>query len=109
LQLWRCFGQTVGHSTSPDHPTRICGPCMCLRVSVLPLRVVLTTGSGAESSVESTGKWVWMVVRFVCAVRVPLCVRVSRVCPGTPGVFFPVSATATKLKLGRPDFSERKI
>jgi hypothetical protein len=26
--------------------------------------------------------WVWMVVRFVCVVRVPLCVRVSRVCPG---------------------------
>ena len=25
-----------------------------------------------------------MVVRFVCAVRVPLCVRVSRVCPGSP-------------------------
>jgi len=25
--------------------------------------------------------WVWMVVRFVCAVRVPLCVRVSRECP----------------------------
>jgi len=28
--------------------------------------------------------WVWMVVRFVCVVRVPLCVRVSRVCPGSP-------------------------
>jgi len=25
--------------------------------------------------------WVWMVVRFVCVVRVPLCARVSRVCP----------------------------
>jgi hypothetical protein len=33
-----------------------------------------------------------MVVRFVCVVRVPLCVRVSResrVCPGSPGVFLP--------------------
>jgi hypothetical protein len=33
-----------------------------------------------------------MVVRFVCVVCVPLCVRVfrvSRVCPGSPGVFFP--------------------
>jgi len=31
-----------------------------------------------------------MVVRFVCAVRVPLCVRVSRVCvPAPPGVFLP--------------------
>jgi hypothetical protein len=29
-----------------------------------------------------------MVVRFVCAVRVPLCVRVSRVCPGSPRCLF---------------------
>jgi len=27
-------------------------------------------------------------VRFVCAVRVPLCVRVSRVCPGSPRCLF---------------------
>jgi hypothetical protein len=31
-----------------------------------------------------------MVVKFVCVVRVPLCVRVSRVCLGSPGVFLPV-------------------
>jgi hypothetical protein len=35
-----------------------------------------------------------MVVRFVCVVRVPLCVRVSRVSrvcvPAPPGVFLPV-------------------
>ena len=30
----------------------------------------------------------WMVVRFVCAVLVPLCVRVSRVCPGSPRCLF---------------------
>jgi hypothetical protein len=39
--------------------------------------------------------WDWMVVRFVCVVCVPLCVRVSRVsrvCPGSPGVYLPVSA-----------------
>jgi hypothetical protein len=29
-----------------------------------------------------------MVVRFVCAVRVPLCVCVSRVCPGSPRCLF---------------------
>jgi hypothetical protein len=37
-----------------------------------------------------------MVVRFVCVVRVPLCVRVSRVsrvCPGSPGVFLPFKDT----------------
>jgi hypothetical protein len=25
--------------------------------------------------------WVWMVVRFVCVIRVPVCARVPRVCP----------------------------
>ena len=25
-----------------------------------------------------------MVVRFVCVIRVPVCARVSRVCPGSP-------------------------
>jgi hypothetical protein len=35
----------------------------------------------------------WMVVRFVCVIRVPVCARVSRVCPVcvtlvSPGVFF---------------------
>ena len=29
--------------------------------------------------------------RFVCLIRVPVCARVSRVCPGSPGVFLPVS------------------
>jgi hypothetical protein len=28
--------------------------------------------------------WVGMVVRFVCVIRVPVCARVSRVCPGSP-------------------------
>ena len=38
-----------------------------------------------------------MVVRFVCVIRVPVCARVSpcvsrvsRHCPGSPGVFLPV-------------------
>ena len=35
-------------------------------------------------------RWVWMVVRFVCVIRVPVCARVSCVCPGSPGVFLPV-------------------
>ena len=40
--------------------------------------------------------WVWMVVRFVCVIRVPVCARVSRVCPGSPrGVFLPVSFYGT--------------
>ena len=37
---------------------------------------------------------VWMVLRFVCVIRVPVCARVSRVCPvcvpAPPGVFLPV-------------------
>ena len=39
-------------------------------------------------------RWVWMVVRFVCVIRVPVCARVSRACPvcvpAPPGVFLPV-------------------
>ena len=31
-----------------------------------------------------------MVVRFVCVIRVSVCARVSRVCPGSPGIFLPV-------------------
>ena len=26
-------------------------------------------------------RWVWMVVRFVCVIRAPVCARVSRACP----------------------------
>ena len=32
--------------------------------------------------------WVWMVVRFVCVIRVPVCARVSRVCVPAPPVSF---------------------
>ena len=37
--------------------------------------------------------WVWMVVRFVCVIRVPLCARarvsrVCHVCPGSPRSLF---------------------
>ena len=32
--------------------------------------------------------WVWMVVWFVCVIRVPVCARVSRVCPGSPRCLF---------------------
>ena len=40
-----------------------------------------------------------MVVRFVCVIRVPVCARVSkglvsRVCPGSPGVFLPVPSVS---------------
>ena len=31
--------------------------------------------------------WVRMVVRFVCVISVPVCARVSRVCPGSPRCF----------------------
>ena len=44
--------------------------------------------------VVRVGRWVWMVVRFVCVIRVPVCARVSRVCPvcvpAPPGIFLPV-------------------
>ena len=40
----------------------------------------LGTGRGLVKG----GWWVWMVVRFVCVIRVP----VSRVCPGSPRSLF---------------------
>ena len=44
--------------------------------------------------VVRVGRWVWMVVRFVCVIRVPVCARVSRVCPvcvpAPRGDFLPV-------------------
>jgi hypothetical protein len=43
-------------------------------------------------STPSTAR-VWIVVRFVCVVRVPLCVRVSRVCPGSPRCLFTGTGT----------------
>ena len=47
-------------------------------------------------------RWVWMVVRFVCVIRVPVCARVSRVCPVcVPAP--PVSFTFYRL-LSRPRF-----
>jgi len=53
----------------------------------------LSRGFGRRADVRGVCCWwVWMVVRFVCVVRGPLCgrvSRVSRVCPGSPGVFLP--------------------
>jgi hypothetical protein len=60
--------------------------------------VVLITGSGCRflnyryitaahkrlATVVRVCWWVWMVVRFVCVIRVPVCARVSRVCPSSP-------------------------
>jgi len=47
---------------------------------------------------------VWMVVRFVCVIRVPLCARVSRLRPVRPG---PVSFYRYDITLARdrPRFS----
>ena len=52
-------------------------------------------------------RWVWMVVRFVCVIRVPVCARVSRVCPMcVPAP--PVSFTFYRL-LSRPGFGRRVV
>ena len=45
---------------------------------------------GRRADVRVVCWWVWMVVRFVSVIRVPLCASVSRVCPvcvpAPPGV-----------------------
>ena len=40
------------------------------------------------------GWWVWMVVRFVCVIRV-IRARVSRVCPGSPQCLFTFAGRCT--------------
>ena len=52
-------------------------------------RVVLIRSVGRRAVVRVCW-WVWMVVRFVCVIRVPVCARVPRVCPGSPRCLFPV-------------------
>ena len=52
------------------------------------VNVVLCTGTTDQlncrrADVRVVCWWVWMVVWFVCVIRVPLCARVSRVCPGS--------------------------
>ena len=78
-------------------------PCayVCrIRVS----RVCLFTGAAVLAAVESAAvsgfvsrgragvsRWVWMLVRFVCVLRVSACALVCPVCvPAPPGVFLPV-------------------
>ena len=51
-------------------------------------RVVLIRSVGRRAVVRVCW-WVWMVVRFVCVIRVPVCARVPRVCPGSPRCLFP--------------------
>ena len=40
-----------------------------------------------------------MVVRFVCVIRVPVCARVPRVCPGSPRCLFPFRYCRFKRRL----------
>ena len=55
------------------------------------LAAVRTVGRGfGRRVVVRVCRWVWMVVRFVCVIRVPVCARVSRVCPGSPRCLFTV-------------------
>ena len=71
-------------------PPLAAGPPLC---GVNKKACFLMSHSVRFETVEpySTGWWVSMVVRFVCVVCVPLCVRVfrvSRVCPGSPRCLF---------------------
>ena len=62
---------------------RPCVPSVSrLHPKSLPLRVVNVNTTDATAGAVL---WVWMVVRFVCVIRLPVCARVSRVCPVFPG------------------------
>ena len=51
----------------------------------------LNLNHGQDTRANRTRRWVWMVVRFVCVLRVSACALVCPVCvPAPPGVFLPV-------------------
>ena len=86
------------------HRSGILGVFLLVLISECELRVLFYESAArpadsvvARSSVEGRAGvwagvcwWVWIVVRFVCVIRVPVCARVSRVCPvcvpAPPGV-----------------------
>jgi hypothetical protein len=96
----RCLFTGTGQFFLPV-PVQYCTGCPGSPGVFLP---VPGTGSVLTCGVSGVGCWwVSMVVRFVCVVCVPLCVRVfrvSRVCPGSPrclftgSVFLPVAHRA---------------
>ena len=64
-----------------------------------------TTGTvRAATGRPWVARWVWMVVRFVCVIRVPVC----PVCvPAPPGVFLPVTLSWTLCSLSRLSLDSR--
>ena len=46
------------------------------------------SGSGWRQELVRVCRWVWMVVRFVCVIRVSACALVCPVCPGSPRCLF---------------------
>ena len=55
---------------------------------LLPGESAAVSGFGCRVVVR-VGRWVWMVVRFVCVLRVSACALVCPVCvPAPPGVFY---------------------
>ena len=76
----RCFTRLSGYRYAGSGRLRACG-----------LRLFLRLLSRSRFSCGCVVGFEWMVVRFVCVICVPLCVRVSRVsrvCPGSPRCLF---------------------
>ena len=62
----------------------------------------LNLNHGQDTRANRTRRWVWMVVRFVCVLRVSACALVCPVCvPAPPGVFLPVSRVSPFSKTGQ--------
>ena len=80
------LGAASSESAAGSGRLRACG-CSCCCTCVgrgFGFRFRLSRGRAGVS-------WVWMLVRFVCVLRVSACALVCPVCvPAPPGVFLPV-------------------
>jgi len=74
--------------------SRLCDPCGVGPGCRLP--PVFLNRNRTERSDRSTGTGT-VHVGSSCAVRVPLCVRVSRVCPGSPRCLFTGTCTVARV------------
>ena len=84
------LGAASSESAAGNGRLRGCGCCVLSRAAVSI--VALSCGLCVW--------WVWMVVRFVCVIRVPVCARVPRLCPVCVSRLPPVSSCVCSRRVG---------
>ena len=101
---------------SPELLDQTKGALLRAQTATVPVRAVAATAvaravplaSLEPAATDGRGLVGWMVVRFVCVIRVPVCARVSRVCPGPPRCLFTGNgggSRKTPLKMASYEFA----